>query len=131
MSGLFAGTPLERPVTCELCEQAIGACRCPRGKDGKVLLAKQQDARVRREKRGGKMVTVISGIVKGPNASMPELGDVLKMLKGKLATGGTVTSEVAGPKKVESATIELQGDHRERVVEMLKGMGYPAKSSGG
>jgi translation initiation factor 1 len=131
MSGLFAGTALERPVTCEVCGQAIGACRCPRGRDGKVLLSGAQEARVRREKRGNKVVTVISGITKGPNASAPELGDLVKMLKGKLATGGTVSSEVAGAKRVEMPTIELQGDHRDRVVDMLKGMGYPTKASGG
>lgn len=77
------------------------------------------------------MVTVISGITKGPSASMPELGDLLKMLKGKLATGGTVSNETTGPKKVESPTIELQGDHRDRVVELLKGMEYRAKGAGG
>lgn len=122
---------MERPVTCEVCGQAIGACRCPRGKDGKVLLAKEQEARVRRERRGNKMVTVVSGVSKGPNAELPELSDVLKMLKGKLATGGTVSSELAGAKKVESPTIELQGDHRDRVVELLKGLGYRTKASGG
>lgn len=122
---------MERPVTCEVCGAAIGACRCPRGNDGKVLLPKSQEARVRREKRGNKMVTVISGIAKGPNATTPELGDLLKMLKGKLATGGTMSCERTGAKMGEAATIELQGDHRDRVVEMLKGMGYPAKASGG
>lgn len=131
MSGLFAGTPLERPVTCEICGQAIGACRCPRGKDGKILLPRAQDARVRRERRGNKTVTVVSGIVKGPSAAMPDLADLLKMLKNKLATGGTVSTELVGPKKVEQPILELQGDHRDRVVQMLQAAGYPAKPSGG
>ena len=63
MPGLFDGTPLERPVTCEACEQPLSECACPRNESGAVLLPKDQPARVSREKRRkGKTVTVITGI---------------------------------------------------------------------
>jgi len=62
MPGLFAGTPLERPVTCEVCEQPLAQCACPRDESGAVLLPKDQPAHVGREKRRkGKTVTVITG----------------------------------------------------------------------
>ncbi len=117
MPGLFAGTPLERPVTCERCGKAVASCTCPRGQTGSVLLPKDQPARVQREKRRGKFVTVIMGL--DPKAS--DLAALLKHFRTKLGTGGTATSD----------TIELQGDHRDKVIEHLKSLGYPARPSGG
>lgn len=117
MAGLFDGTSLQRPVTCERCGKALLACVCPRGADGKVLLPKDQPARVRREKRRGKDVTVIAGL--DPKAS--DLAGLLKQLKTTLGAGGTVAD----------GEIEVQGDHRDKVVAWLVKMGYPAKSAGG
>jgi translation initiation factor 1 len=117
MPGLFAGTSLERPVTCERCEQPITQCKCPRDGSGKILLPKDQPARVRREKRSGKLVTVVSGL--DPKAT--NLSDLLKQLKPKLGAGGTISDN----------EIEVQGDHRDKLVALLQSMGYPAKASGG
>lgn len=117
MSGLFAGTSLERPVTCERCGKALLACTCPRGADGKILLPKDQAPRVRREKRRGKMVTVIAGL--DPKAT--DLAALLKQLKTTLGAGGTVAE----------GEVEVQGDHKEKVIAVLVKMGYPARSSGG
>jgi translation initiation factor 1 len=118
MPGLFAGTPLERPVTCEVCGKVLADCRCPRSSDGKVMLPRDQPARVRRERRaGGKWVTVVDGL----DANATDLSGLLKKLKAACAAGGGVTG----------TGVEVQGDHRERVVELLKEMGYPAKTAGG
>jgi translation initiation factor 1 len=122
MSGLFAGTPLERPLTCERCQKPYATCACPRGRDGKVLDPKDQQVRVRREKRGGKMVTVAAGF-SARSERTDDLPGLLAQLKKKFATGGSVDS--AG------GCIELQGDHREKVVAHLEALGYPAKSAGG
>jgi translation initiation factor 1 len=122
MAGLFAGTPLEQPVTCERCGKPHATCICPRGRDGKVLNPKDQPVRVRREKRGGKMVTVAAGFA--PRSSRTDdLPDLLSQLKKKMATGGKVDSD--------GGEIELQGDHRDKIVALLIGMGYPAKAAGG
>ena len=118
MSGLFAGTSLERPVTCEHCEKPIGLCTCPRSGDGKLAHAKDQPLRVQRESRRGKTVTMISGF----SARESDLAPLLKELKTKFATGGNLSA----------ATIELQGDHRDKLVAHLRTIGYTqTKPSGG
>ena len=118
MGGLFAGTPWERPVTCSACGRALAECACPRDAAGKVLLPKDQQARVSRERRaGGKWMTVVSGL----DPAATDLGTLLKKLKAECAAGGGVSE----------GKVEVQGDHRDRVVEVLKGMGFPAKASGG
>ncbi len=118
MSGLFAGTPFERPVTCERCGRPQAECRCPRDASGAHCPPSQQAARVRREKRGGgRVVTIIAGL----NASATDLPALLKRFKQELGTGGSVSD----------GEIELQGDHREKIVMALKALGYPAKSAGG
>ncbi len=120
MSGLFAGTPLERPPTCERCGKPHAQCACPRGTDGKVLDPKAQQVRVRREQRRGKMVTVVAGLApRSPRTD--DLPAMLGELKKSLATGGTVAG----------GTLELQGDHRDRIVAWLIAKGYPAKAAGG
>jgi translation initiation factor 1 len=126
MSGLFAGTPLERPVTCERCEKPLADCRCPRTASGGILLPKDQPARVRRERRGNKTVTVVAGL--DPAAS--DLPAMLKTLKARLGTGGTL-SETRDQKGRTTTELELQGDHRDKLVDLLKSLGYPAKPSGG
>lgn len=116
MSGLFAGTALERPVTCERCGRALSSCGCPRDAAGNVCLPADQRARVHLEKRRGAWVTIVRGLD-------PVASDAKKMageLKKKLATGGSATDE----------GIELQGNHREAVLAYLVELGYPAKASG-
>ena len=118
MSGFFAGTPLEQPVSCHVCEKPLDQCTCPRGADGDVRLPKDQPVRVRREKRRkGKIVTAVEGL--DPSAS--DLDAILRQLKSACAAGGTVTRGV----------LEIQGDHTQRVLAILKDLGYPAKISGG
>ena len=76
MSGLFAGTPLERPVTCEVCEKPLDECACPRAEDGSVRLPRDQPAVVKMERRArGKVVTTVRGL--DPVAS--DLPGLLKM----------------------------------------------------
>lgn len=117
MPGLFDGTSLQRPVTCPACNKPDAQCDCPRDADGNPCLPADQPARVHREKRRGKWVTVVTGL--DPNAT--DLKQLAKQLKAKCATGGTATED----------GIELQGDHRDKIVEMLKAQGYPAKPAGG
>lgn len=72
---------------------------------------------IERKGRGGKTVSVVAGVM-SHDAGRQAL---LKLLKTKLGTGGTLKDEV----------IEIQGDHRDQIVEILIGLGYKAKKSGG
>ena len=67
--------------------------------------------------RGGKGVTVISGLPL-PAAELEELAGRLKRSCG---AGGAV----------RGARIEIQGEHRDRLVAELVRLGYDAKRAGG
>jgi translation initiation factor 1 len=84
-----------------------------------AMSAKEAKVRVGREVsgRGGKGVSVISGLPLTP-AELEELAARLKKLCG---AGGAVKDGV----------IEIQGDHRDRLVSELQKLGYAARRSGG
>lgn len=117
MSGLFDGSSLEQPVTCSACHKPADGCVCPRDRSGAVCLPKDQYARVRREKRRGKWVTVVTGL----DGHATDLKQLAKDLKAKCASGGSVTDD----------GLEIQGDHRDKLVLHLQALGYPAKPAGG
>ncbi|MFN7021159.1 MAG: translation initiation factor [Phycisphaerales bacterium] len=125
MSRLFAGTPLEQPASCDRCNRPHAQCVCPRDRlSGKVLEPGSQPVRIRRDKRGGKMVTVITGFAPR-SAKTDDLPALLKTLRARLGAGGSLTNAETSP------TIELQGDHRERVMEHLNDSGYRPRLAGG
>ncbi len=70
-----------------------------------------------RKQRGGKTVTVITGVPADDDA-LTALAQQLKKLCG---SGGTVKDGV----------IEIQGDHREKVQAKLTELGYKVKLAGG
>ena len=116
--GLFDGTSLERPVTCAACGRPADACGCPRDAGGAVLRAADQKPRVRRERRKGKWVTVAAQL--DPAAS--DLPGLLKAAKGRVSAGGGTRED----------GFEVQGDHCEAVVALLKERGYSGvKTAGG
>jgi translation initiation factor 1 len=79
----------------------------------------QQNLRVQASRKGrkGKTVTVISGF----QSSAETLTALLKQLKTQCGAGGTV----------KEAEIEIQGDHAQKLLELLTQLGYKAKISGG
>ena len=81
------------------------------GYDGRTLrLNVSLDSR----KRKGKTVTLVTGFQARPG----ELEEIVQDLKRVCGTGGRALDN----------EIELQGDHRVKVVEKLKGMGYDVRS---
>ena len=117
MPALFDGTQFEQPVTCPACRKAMDHCTCPRDAQGQLCRPADQAARVHREKRKGKWVTVITGL--DPQAT--DLKSLAKKLKATCSAGGTATDD----------GVEIQGDHRDVIVSLLKQLGYPAKPAGG
>jgi len=90
---------------CPKCGLPKELCTCE-------TLAKEREAiRISHlKKRYGKDITTISGIAKDVNKKK-----ILKDLKTRLACGGTLKDD----------TIELQGNHSERVKKLLVKMGFP------
>lgn len=80
--------------------------------EAETLQPAQQKLRVRMERAGrkGKTVTLVTGFV-GKETDLQALG---KMLKTKLCVGGTT----------KDGEIVIQGDFRQRVVELLHANGY-------
>ena len=101
---------------CPSCARPVADCQC--GSDPQGPLGNGQ-VRVSRETKGrkGKGVTVISGLPLDAKG----LQKLAKQLKRRCGAGGTVRDGV----------IEIQGEHRDLLVEELKSLGYQAKRSGG
>ncbi len=75
----------------------------------------QQVIKIKLEKRRyGREVTIIEGL----NDKEMDLKKLASQLKSRLATGGTY----------KNGRIELQGDHRFRVKQLLIEMGFPEEN---
>ena len=79
----------------------------------------QQNLRIQSSRSGrkGKTVTMITGF----QSSAETLAKLLKHLKTQCGTGGTVKED----------SLEIQGDHRDKLLQILTQLGYKTKISGG
>lgn len=104
--------PVGKP--CKKCSQS--PCRCA---PESSVVPKDFTVKVRREiaGRNGKPVTVVFEL---PNQEK-FCEKLLKDLKKSLGAGGTY----------KNGRIEIQGDHRDRVAEILAGQGFRVKMAGG
>ena len=71
--------------------------------------------RVARERRRASLVSIVHGV------SEREIAEVAKALKRHCGTGGTAKNGV----------IEIQGDHREKILAWFAAQGTKAKLAGG
>ena len=83
------------------------------------LPPKQQTIYLHRDSkgRGGKTVSLVKGLA----LNEADLTALSKQIKQACGTGGTVKEGV----------IEIQGDHREKIAELLGKLGYKVKLAGG
>jgi translation initiation factor 1 len=105
---------------CPECQEPVSKCTCKKKKP-KTRLETKQDGiiRIRREVKGrkGKTVTVIYGF----QFDQSNLKAIAKQLKQQCGTGGSVKDDM----------IIIQGDHREKLIKLLKVHGHKVKLSGG
>ncbi len=101
---------------CPKCNYPVADCACGKDRSG---TPKDGVVRVSRETKGrkGKGVTLVTGV---PLAA-DELPGLAKRLKNLCGAGGTVKNGI----------IEIQGDHRDRIVAELQGRGWTVKRAGG
>ncbi|WP_295935645.1 translation initiation factor [uncultured Alistipes sp.] len=80
-----------------------------------TLPAAKQNLRIwlDRKQRGGKVVTLVKGFV----GSGDDLAELARLLKTKCGVGGAA----------KDGEIIIQGDHRDRVVDILTKSGYRCK----
>lgn len=102
---------------CPNCLRARRECVCKKGTPARP--AGDGVVRVSRETQGrkGKGVSVVAGL----GLPTSELHALATELKKKCGSGGTVVGN----------RIEIQGDHRDRLVEELVRRGFKAKKAGG
>jgi translation initiation factor 1 len=100
---------------CLVCGWPQRACACSSNRARQQPVPDRIVAKVRMEKagRGGKTVTVVFDLPRN-DAFLKDLG---QRLKRECGTGGSVTEN----------TIELQGEMRDRVRDILRRLGYTVK----
>ncbi len=103
-------------LLCPKCKQLKKTCSC---RSEPPAPSKSSVVRVGRETKGrrGKGVTIISDLPLDETG----LAELAAKLKTRLGTGGTI----------KDGRIEIQGDHRDRIVQELEGLGYRVKRAGG
>ena len=93
------------PEICNTCGLPKELCVC------EEIAREQQEIKIFIEKRRyGKTVTIVEGI----NANDIDINDLARQLKTKCASGGTV----------KDGNIELQGDHKRKVLDALIELGF-------
>ena len=110
---VFSSDP--RQMKCPRCGEFTPGCSCT--KTTRITTTKGLIAKLRIEKsgRGGKSVTVIYDLPQDPEYLM----GLAKKLKSQLGTGGTY--------KPDANTVEIQGDHRPKIKEILVALGFQVK----
>jgi translation initiation factor 1 len=103
-------------IMCPSCRQPLGRCLC---QQASTRIASDCTVRVSLESkgRGGKSVTLIKGLP----LNAVELVALGKTLKSACGSGGTS----------KNGMIEVQGDHRDRVMSLLIEQGWTVKRAGG
>ena len=87
-----------------------------------TLPKNQQKLRLSMERagRGGKTVTLVKGFV----GSEEDMNALCKLLKQKCGVGGAVKDAEPKAEGQRERQIIIQGDHRQRLLEILKKEGY-------
>lgn len=110
-----AGLPVAPKVVLD---QAASAGAKPAAAPAKEKNRGRVDIRRETGGRGGKTVTVVDGFV---GIGLPEKEQLAKKMRAACGCGGTV----------KDGTIEIQGDQREKIAEILSAAGFRPVFAGG
>ena len=113
---LFAGTELYRPPKCDRCDRLESECDCGPIPEAPLAPGKQRATVTVEKRKRGKLVTVIRGLAAG--TPEPHLSQLLGRLKTDCGAGGSI----------QEGALEIQGNHQNRLVTLLSGMGYRVKT---
>jgi len=107
---VYPKDPSGKPL-CPRCKKLISQCDCPFIEPAKPKsLPIKPSIRLDRSGRKGKVVTLIGALPHNETY----LKDLAKTLKVKTGSGGTFFMDENG------GTIELQGDHKESLIEFFR-----------
>lgn len=101
---------------CPDCSQPLKNCQCRKqtaGNKGDGIVRIQRQTKGRK----GKGVTLITGLDLEPQ----QLKELAKELKQRCGTGGTIKDGI----------VEIQGDHRDLLMDLLQQRGWKVKLAGG
>lgn len=107
-----AGLPVAPKSVLEQAAAKAGGAKPAEKNRGRV------DIRRETGNRGGKTVTVIEGFV---GIGLPEKEQLAKKMRGACGCGGTV----------KDGAIEIQGDQREKIAQILTAAGFRPVFAGG
>jgi translation initiation factor 1 len=100
---------------CPTCGWPVDNCQCSRAREEKVPAKIVAKLRLEKKARGGKTVTVVDGLPR--NSAF--LKDLSQELKRACGAGGSVFE----------TGVEVQGDMRERVRDVLLRKGFVVKGA--
>ncbi|MFN6193960.1 MAG: stress response translation initiation inhibitor YciH [Planctomycetota bacterium] len=103
--------------TCPRCRKRLDRCGCARQLAANARPVTDGVVRVRREVRNGKPVTVVFDLP----LRADEVAALASKLKAACGSGGTA----------KDGCVEIQGDHRDKVVAFLQQAGHAVKLAGG
>lgn len=111
--------PVYSTETGKIAQEKTSKSKKPGAPATNIVNPNKQGVRIQREckGRGGKDVCVIEGL----SLAETELKALAKRLKNKLGTGGAI----------KNGCIEIQGDHRQALLDLLARENIKSKLSGG
>ncbi len=108
---LVYSTDPKENMRCPTCKELVSVCTCrpPESVPSGLTIR----LRIEKSGRGGKEVTVLYDLPRNPEF----LKGLASKLKKACGTGGTA----------KESSVEIQGDYRERLRQLLPTMGYKVK----
>jgi len=110
---LFAGTPFDQPPKCDRCGALEADCKCPPLPAARISPDKHVARLLVERRKKGKVVTIIRGLTAAGN----DLPALLRRLKSQCGAGGALQND----------SLEIQGEHVERIRAALTELGYGVK----